>query len=77
MKRVEIECVDTNIMHGWAGEDEVATDTLPDTWLIGYLFSEDDEKITIVMGYSNFGLYIERMTIPRGCIKSIHELRVK
>ena len=77
MKRVEVECVDTNIMHGWAGKDEVSTDNLPDTWFMGYVFSEDSEKLILVMGYSNYGLYIERVTIPRGCIKSVKELRVK
>jgi len=77
MKRVEVECVDINIMHGWAGEYEVSMDKLPDTRFIGYLFSEDDEKVVLVMGYSNYGLYIERTAIPKGCVKSIKELRLK
>ena len=75
--RVEIEWVDSNIMHDWASEDEVSLDKLPSCFSVGYFFSEDDEKVIITMGYSNYGLYIIRKAIPKGCIKSIKELRIK
>ena len=77
MKKVEVTWVDANIMHDWALKQEVEQDGLPTVKSMGYLFMEDDDKIVIVMGWSNYGAYIERKAIPKGCIKSIKELRIK
>lgn len=76
-KMVLIEWVDSNIMHGWRISEEANEDTVAHCKTVGFLKSQDDEKITLVMGESDFGSVIECITIPKGCIKSIKELRVK
>jgi len=74
MKRLEIEFYDSNFMHGWEGE---STDGLALATAIGYFKSEDDTQITLTMAYSDLGLRFAKLTIPKGCIKSTKEVRVK
>ena len=75
MKRVEIEFADSNIMHGWESMDEI--DYLANATAIGYLKSEDDEQITIVMAKSEMGSVFEKFSIPKAATKSIKELRLR
>jgi hypothetical protein len=75
MKHVEIEWVDANILHGWQASFEDCD--LAESKESGYLVHEDKEKIIIARGYSKHGLYNSPMSIPKGCIKSIKELRLK
>jgi len=71
-----VEWADTNVMHGWE-HPELAQDNLAYAQAIGYLKSETDEQITLTMAVSDFGLIFEKLTIPKGSIKYIKELRVK
>ena len=71
-----VEFADSNIMHGWE-HPESAIDNLAYAKAIGYLKSETEEQITLTMAISDFGLIFEKLTIPKGSIKSIKELRVK
>ena len=75
LKRLEVEFNDSNFMHGWEGND--TKDDLALATVIGYLKSEDNEQLTLIMAVSNFGLRFAKFTIPKGCIKSIKELRIK
>ncbi len=75
MKRLEVEFSDSNFLHGWEGED--MQDDLALATAIGYFKSEDEEQLTLTMAYSNFGLRFAKLTIPKGSIKSVKELRLK
>jgi len=75
MKKVLIEWVDANIQHGW--QLDTSTCDVALTEEIGYLVEEDNKKIIVARGYSQYGLYNSPMAIPLGCIKSIKELRLK
>lgn len=74
MRRLEVEFWDSNFMHGWEGE---STDDLALATTIGYYKSEDDKQLTLTMAYSDFGLRFAKLSIPKGSIKSIKELRLK
>ena len=74
MKRLEVEFYDSNFMHGWEGETQ---DDLALVTTIGYFKFEDDKQLTLTMAYSDFGLRFAKLSIPKGCIKSIKELRLK
>jgi len=74
MRRLEVKFYDSNFMHGWEGEgrDDLALATAT-----GYFKSEDDKQLTLTMAYSDFGLRFGKLSIPKGSIKSIKELRLK
>jgi len=71
-----VKFVDSNIQHGWE-HPESTQDNLAYAQAIGWVKSEDEEQITLTMAISDFGLIFEKLTIPKGCIKSIKELRLK
>jgi hypothetical protein len=73
--RVEVEFNDSNIMHGWKHPD--VEDILPVARAVGYFKSEDKDQITLTMAISDASLIFEKLTIPKGAIISIKELRVK
>ena len=75
MKRLEVEFNDSNFLHGWEGDD--TKDDLALATVMGYFKSEDGEQLTLTMAYSNLGLRFAKLTIPKGCIKSVKELRVR
>ena len=74
MKRLEVEFYDSNFMYGWESEGE---DDLAGVTAIGYYKSEDDKQLTLTMAYSNFGLRFAKLSIPKGSIRTIRELRIK
>ena len=75
-KMLLVKFSDSNIQHGWE-HPGASCDSLAYAQAIGYLKSEDDQQITLTMAISDFGLIFEKLTIPRGSIHSVRELRVK
>ena len=75
MKRLEIKFYDSNFMHGWEGDS--IQDSLAIATAMGYYKSEDNKQITLTMAYSDFGLRFAKLSIPKGSIQSIKELRLK
>ncbi len=73
MKRLEVKFYDSNFRHGWEGEDK---DDLAVVTAIGYLKSEDDSQLTLVMAYSDFGLNFAKLTIPKPAIILRKEVRL-
>jgi len=74
MKRIEVEFYDSNFRNGWEGQDK---DDLAIATAIGYLKSEDDKQLTLVMAYSDFGLNFAKLTIPKAAIIDRKEVRLK
>jgi len=74
MKRLEVRFYDSNFRQGWEGEDK---DDLAIATAIGYLKSEDEKQITLVMAYSDFGLNFAKLTIPKSAVISNKEARLK
>ena len=72
MRRLEVEFYDSNFMHGWESESQ---DDLAAITAVGYYKSEDDKQLTLTMAYSNFGLRFAKLSIPKGSIRTISELR--
>ncbi len=75
MKHVQIEWIDANIQHGWQADHEDCHSA--ESFESGWILYEDETEIVIVRGYSKYGLYNSPMAIPKGCIKSVRELRLK
>ena len=75
MKIVKVTWVDSNIQHGWQSNTTDCDVALCDD--VGYLIDENDEKITLSRGVSQYRLLNSPMAIPKGCIKSIKEMRLK
>ena len=75
-KLVLVEWDDSNVEAGWVhipcADRDVAHCRTP-----GILLFEDDKKVVIAFGDSNCGMVHETLTIPKGCITRIRELRVK
>ena len=76
MKKVLIEWVDSNILHGWQMDGEAPCD-LARCESLGYVKGEDDNKIVLSQTKSDYGAHMGVLAIPKGCIKSIKELRLK
>ena len=74
MKRLEVKFYDSKFVQGWGGDTE---DDLPVITVIGYLKSESDRHLTLVMAYSDLGLKFVNFTIPKSSISSRKEVRIK
>ena len=74
-KMVSVQWADSNIMHGWQS-DLISCDVAVSDE-VGYLVQDDEDKIILARGISSQGFYNSPMSIPKGCIKSIKELRLK
>ena len=74
-KAVLVSWLDSNILHGWQDNAKICKVAISEE--LGYLIHEDEEKITLARGISDGGLFNSPMAIPKGCIKSIKEMRVK
>ncbi len=72
---VLIDWEDSNVSHGWIPTEE--PDELAQCQTVGFVVSEDKRKITVTLGNSNYGTTMERLTIPKVCIQSIKEMRVR
>ncbi len=72
---VLIEWEDSNVTHGWIPRE--CEDILAKCQSVGFVVTEDKHKITITLGESEFDTTMERLTIPRACIKSIKEMRIR
>lgn len=76
MKVIKVEWVDSNITHGWQPEG-----VFEGAWAlcesVGYLYEETSELISLAMGRSDHKSILETLTLPKACIKSIKEMRVK
>lgn len=76
MKKVLIEWVDSNILHGWQMEGEFPC-SLAECETIGYIKDEDEDKIVVTQTVSSYGANMGVLAIPMGCVKSVKELRLK
>ena len=76
MKIVLIKWEDSNVTHGWILKD-TNNNNVAHCQTVGILQAEDENKVTIAMGESDCGSVLEKITIPKGCIKSIRQLRVR
>ena len=75
-KMVLVEWTDSNVVHGWSPSDCLGDD-MAHCQTVGILLAEDETKITLVLGKSDSHSVLERITIPKGCITTIKELRIK
>ena len=74
MNRVEVKFYDSNCLHGWEGETR---DFLAVASVLGYVKSENDIQLTLVMAYSDLGSKFNKLTIPKAAIISMTELRAR
>ena len=66
---------DSNMMHGW--RDDCSKDKLANCQTVGILKVDDEDKLVLAMSESDENSFLETITIPKGCIKSVKQLRVR
>ena len=72
MKIVEVHWVDSASVGGWTNDPEctcIACKT------VGYLIKKDRDEVVVAQCTSDEMLYDNKFVIPRGCIKSIREIK--
>jgi len=75
MRMVMVSWVDSSaVPQIWEYRDEY-DDSLVEEHSVGYLISDDDEKVVICQSYSEHQ-YGQVFRIPRGCVTEINELRL-
>ena len=74
-KMVLVNWVDSDVLHGWFAED--IRNEMAQCRSVGILLSKNKETVDLAMGDSNRGLVLEKLSIPQGCVVSIHELEIK
>lgn len=75
-KMVLIDWNDTGVVHGWQCHEDIE-DNIAHCQTIGFCLKDDENGITLALSISDQGLVMEKITIPKGCILDIKELRVK
>jgi len=75
-KIVLITWLDSNFEHGWLSIDQVSG-VLISTYSVGFVVVEEKEKISIAQNRSEINTFMGVMTIPKSCISSIKEMRVR
>ena len=73
---VLVEWADSNFEHGWLSVDQVSG-ILITTVSVGFVVLEDDDSISIAQNKSEINTFMGVMTIPKSCIMSIKEMRVR
>ena len=78
MEEIElVEWIDSSSLGAvWVEKEEVDTLLVKDCVTIGFLFYEDSEVIKLVQSVGS-DCVMNITVIPKGCIKSIKELRVR
>lgn len=74
-KLIYIEWVDSNVQHGWA-EDEGIPPSLAMCQTAGLFDCETAEYISVVLSRSDLGSHMERLIIPKGCIRKVKRVEV-
>lgn len=75
MRKVLVTWLDSNTLHGWQyGEYDT---NLPHCESIGFVKQDDFEKLVLVQSTSDYGAHMNVTVIPKACIKSVRELRIK
>lgn len=82
MKKVLVTWVDIGSQSGWHTQNKldnfVADDKSYTVTQLGFLYEEDDDHIVLLDSYfPNMELFGAPTKIPKGCIVSIQELRLK
>uniref|UniRef100_A0A6M3JQ98 Uncharacterized protein n=1 Tax=viral metagenome TaxID=1070528 RepID=A0A6M3JQ98_9ZZZZ len=72
MRIVEIEFHDSISSNGW--ESILSVDSLALAKAVGFVKSEDETQVTLVMAMGSSDLIFNRFTIPRAAIISMKEL---
>lgn len=72
MKIVEVLWADSTSSGGWDGATDLATSLCK---TVGYLTVRNKNRVVVVQSTSDGGNCDNRFAIPRGCIKSIRELK--
>jgi len=75
-KLVLVEWLDSNVTHGWRPDGCELVD-VAHCRVVGIWKGEDNNKVEIALGDSDCESKFETITIPKGCIITIKELRIK
>ena len=75
MRKVIVEWVDSNTLHGWQ-YGEYPTE-LARCETLGFVMEETGEKLVVAQTISGYGAHMGITVIAKGCIKSIKEVRVR
>ena len=75
-KIILVEWEDSNVTHGWMPANEGAFQ-VAHCRTVGIVQLDNDHSLTLAMGDSDSGSVLETITIPKGCITKIKELRTK
>ena len=75
-KLVLVNWDDSNVTHGWR-LDDCSEDKVDHCRTVGILIADNEKGMTIALGDSDCGSVMETITIPKGCIIKIKELRIR
>ena len=75
-KLVRVMWDDSKVIHDWHGSGD-GYDTVAHCATVGFLTQEEKTIVTLALTVSEDGTILETITIPRGCITKIDNLRVR